>query len=339
MDFLFAYRTMKTRESINICEGKSYHLGERMAIIPSALSPLSRTVESIIPDRYLVSLQENLVRAGMYVKASELLTLVILGGIILGVIVFFLFSLIGITPILGGIIGFILPGAGIFIWLFFMMERRVDSIEQSTPDFLRQISSLLRAGVGIETAMEDISKHGRGPLIDELKRAVIEIKIGSTFEDALLSMSERLKSKNLDRTFKMILEGRRVGGSLSDVIETVAEDLRAVLALKRERKANVMMSVMFLIIAAIVAAPFALGMIMSYSTFIGKLGNPNPLFDAAVTAASGYIIIHSIIAGLLIGIVMYGSARKGIKYAILLAPAAFGIFYVIQSLAPMLFGF
>jgi flagellar protein FlaJ len=275
----------------------------------------------------------------MYVKASELLTLVILGGIILGVIVFFLFSLIGITPILGGIIGFILPGAGIFIWLFFMMERRVDSIEQSTPDFLRQISSLLRSGVGIETAMEDISKHGRGPLIDELKRAVIEIKIGSTFEDALLSMSERLKSKNLDRTFKMILEGRRVGGSLSDVIETVAEDLRAVLALKRERKANVMMSVMFLIIAAIVAAPFALGMIMSYSTFIGKVGNPNPLFDSAVTAASGYIIIHSIIAGLLIGIVMYGSARKGIKYAILLAPAAFGIFYVIQSLAPMLFGF
>lgn len=309
-----------------------------MAIIPSALSPLSRTVDSIIPDRYLVSLQETLVRAGMYVKASELLTLVILGGIVLGVVVFFLFSIISISPLLGGIIGFILPAAGIFIWLFFMMERRIDSIEQGTPDFLRQISSLLRSGVGIETAMEDISKHGKGPLTDELKRAVIEIKIGSTFEDALLSMSERLKSKNLDRTFKMILEGRRVGGSLSDVIETVAEDLRAVLALKRERKANVMMSVMFLIIAAIVAAPFALGMIMSYSSFIGKLGNPNPLFEASVTAASGYIIIHSIIAGILIGIVMYGSARKGVKYAILLAPAAYAIFYVIQVVGPMLLG-
>ncbi len=105
---------------------------------------------------------------------------------------------------------------------------------------------LLRAGVGIETALEDISKQGGGPLNDELKRAVIEIKIGSTFDDALLSMGERLKSKTLDRTFRMILEGKRVGGSLSDVIETVAEDLRSVLALKRERKANVMMSVMFL---------------------------------------------------------------------------------------------
>ena len=165
----------KTRENINISEIKSYHLGERMAIIPPALSPVSKTIDSIIPDRYLISLQETLVRAGMYVKASDLLSLIILGGIILGIVVFFLFSIIGINPLIGGIIGFILPAAGIFIWLFFMMERRIDSIEQGTPDFLRQISSLLRSGVGIETAMEDVSKHGRVPH-DELKRAVIEIK-------------------------------------------------------------------------------------------------------------------------------------------------------------------
>lgn len=310
-----------------------------MAIIPSALSPISNTVDNIIPDRYLVSLQENLVRAGMYVKASELLALVLLVGVVLGVVAFLLFDLIGINPIIGGIIGLLIPGIGVFVWVFFMMERRVDRIEQGTPDFLRQISSLLRSGVGIETALEDISKHGRGPLTDELKRAVIEIKIGSTFEEALLSMGERLQSKNLDRTFRMILEGRRVGGSLSDVIETVAEDLRAVLALKRERRANVMMSVMFLLIAAVIAAPFALGMIMSYSSFIGSLGKPNPLAEASLIASSGYIIIHSIIAGLLMGIVLYGSARKGIKYAILLAPAAFGLFYVIQNFGPKLLGF
>lgn len=310
-----------------------------MAIIPPVLSPFAQTLDNVIPDRYLVMLQENLVRAGMYVKASELITLVLLGGIVLGIAVFFVFSMFGIYPFLGGIVGFLLPGIAVLVWLFFMMERRVDSIERDTPDFLRQISSLLRSGVGIESALEDVSKHGKGPLTDELKRAVIEIKIGSTFEDALLSMGERLKSKNLDRTFRMILEGRRVGGSLSDVIETVAEDLRAILALKRERKANVMMSVMFLVIAAIVAAPFALGMIMVYSNFIASVGKPNPLAGAAVTAASGYIIIHSIIAGILIGIVMYGSARKGVKFAILLAPAAYAIFYAMKMLAPMILGF
>ena len=151
-------------------------------------------------------------------------------------------------------------------------------------------------------------------------------------------MGERLKSRNLDRTFRMILEGRKTGGSLSDVVETVAEDLRAVLALQRERKANVMMSVMFLIIAAIIAAPFALGMIMTYNSFIASVGKPNPLAGVAGIAAGGYIIIHSIIASLLIGIVMYGSARKGVKYALLLAPGAYGIFYVMQIVGPMILG-
>jgi len=309
-----------------------------MALIPSALSPLSNTIDSIIPDRYLVSLQEMLIRSGNYVKASDLLTLIIGLGLLMGIAFFFFFTVVGLNPILGLLVGFFAPGVIVLVWMFFMMERRVDAIEKGTPDFLRQISSLLRAGIGIETALEDISKHGKGPLTDELKRAVIEIKIGSTFEDALLSMGERLKSKTLDRTFRMIIEGRRVGGSLADVIETVAEDLRAVLALKRERRANVMMSIMFLLIAAVIAAPFALGMIMTYSSFIESLGKTNPLLGSAYIAGGGYIIIHSIIAGLLMGIILYGSTKKGVKFALVLTPLAFGIFYVVKTFGPALLG-
>jgi archaeal flagellar protein FlaJ len=312
---------------------------EKMAIIPPALTPVSKVLDDVLPERYIVLMQENLIRSGMYVKASDLMTLMIIAGLIFGVIGLFSFALIGINIVIGLLVGFLTPSLIVLGWLFFSMERRVDAIEQNTPDFLRQISSLLRAGVGIETALEDISKQGGGPLTAELKRAVIEIKIGSSFDDALLSMGERLKSKTLDRTFRMILEGKRVGGSLSDVIETVAEDLRAVLALKRERRANVMMSVMFLIIAAIIAAPFALGMIMIYAHFIASLGKVNPLLGAASISATGYIIIHSIIAGLLIGIVLYGSARKGIKFSLVLVPLAYGIFYVISTYGNLLIGF
>lgn len=309
-----------------------------MAIIPGALSPVSSAINNIVPEKYIVRIQEMLIRSGMYVKASDLITLGLVTGSGLALLASLLSLFTGINPILGLLVGFIVPSGFIGIYIFFMMERRVDAIEKATPDFLRQIASLIRAGVGLETALEDVSKHGSGPLNNELKRAVIEIKIGSTFDDAIMSMSERLKSKNLDRTFRMILEGKRTGGSLSDVIETVAEDLRAVLALKRERKANVMMSVMFLIIAAIIAAPFALGMITVYSSFIEALGKPNPLLEASVTAASGYIIIHSIIAGLLIGIILYGSAKKGVKFALVLAPVAYLIFYVIKTFGLTMMG-
>jgi len=68
-----------------------------MAIIPPALSPLSRGLDNVLPDRYLVLIQENLIRSGMYVKASDLITLMLLGGIIFGLLGLFLFTLIGST--------------------------------------------------------------------------------------------------------------------------------------------------------------------------------------------------------------------------------------------------
>ena len=57
-----------------------------MAIIPPALSPVSKVLDNVLPDRYLVLMQENLIRSGMYVKASDLITLMLMGGIIFGVL-------------------------------------------------------------------------------------------------------------------------------------------------------------------------------------------------------------------------------------------------------------
>ena len=122
-----------------------------MAIIPTALSPVSKSLDNLLPDKYLVLIQENLIRLGMYVKASDPMTLVILGGLLFGLLGLVLFIAIGINPIIGLVVGLVTPVAIVFSWLFFSMERRVDAIEQTTPHFLRQIASLLRAGIGIES--------------------------------------------------------------------------------------------------------------------------------------------------------------------------------------------
>ena len=113
-----------------------------MAIIPSALSPVSNSIDNIFPDKYLVRMQEILIRSGMYVKASDLLTLIFGAGLLLGIIALIAYLVLGGNPVIGFILGLIAPGAIFFIWIFFMMERRVDSIEQGTPDFLWQIASL-----------------------------------------------------------------------------------------------------------------------------------------------------------------------------------------------------
>lgn len=118
--------------------------------------------------------------------------------------------------------------------MYIIAERRRGTIEESNSDFLTQLASELRAGISLESAIDDLTKYGEGPLYDELKRTAIEIKMGRSFESSLIAMANRLKSEQLNRTFRMISEGRRAGASLSRVLESVAEDLRQVLALKEK---------------------------------------------------------------------------------------------------------
>ena len=65
-----------------------------MAIIPPALTPVSKILDDVLPDRYIVLVQENLIRSGMYVKASDLITLMLIAGIIFGLIGLFSFALL-----------------------------------------------------------------------------------------------------------------------------------------------------------------------------------------------------------------------------------------------------
>ena len=155
--------------------------------------------------------------------------------------------------------------------------------------------------------------------------------MGRNFDDAWKAMSKRLKSTELERVFGIILDGRKSGSSISTVLLDVSDDLRDLLALKRERKSTVMMSVMFLLISAIIATPFAIGMVSVYSGFMQSYGMESEIILTAPIAGEIYMLIHSVLVGFIISIIMYGEIKKGIKFSLPLAAASFGIFYVIST--------
>lgn len=196
---------------------------------------------------------------------------------------------------------------------------------------------MLKVGLSFENAMEDMSKYGEGPLYDETRRAIAEIKVGRNFDDAWMAMAQRLKSKELERIFTIILGSRKSGSSIANVIFDVSNNLRDMLALKRERKSSVMMAVMFLIISAVIASPFALGMVSVYSQFMQSFGKQTQLILAAPFAGQIYLVIHSVLVGLIISIIMYGNVKKGIKFSVPLALVSYGIFYLISNFAGAMF--
>lgn len=306
--------------------------------IEDLIIKLSTIIENKLSQSILIGFQEYLLKAGIFTLASWIIAI----ALILYFASIFVFVMISIVLsfdiIYAVILAIFIPTMAFALVLFMKIEKRSGEIESSIPDFLRQLSSMLRVGLSLENALVDMSNHGNGSLYDELRRVVVEIRMGKSLDESFNNMAMRLNSKDLERSFKIILNAHKSGGSLSDIILDVSDDLRAMLVLKRERKASVMMSVMFLIIASTFAAPFALGMVGVYSSFMIELGKGGAICEVAPLAAEIYLILHSILAGFLMALIMYGDLRKGLRYSIPITVAAFSVFYLINNFGPAFFG-
>lgn len=306
--------------------------------IEDLIIKLSTIIENKLSQSILIGFQEYLLKAGIFTLASWILAIALI-LYFASIVVFVMISIVlSFDLIYAVILAIFIPTMAFALVLFMKIEKRSGEIESSIPDFLRQLSSMLRVGLSLENALVDMSNHGSGPLYDELRRVVVEIRMGKSLDESFNNMAMRLNSKDLERSFKIILNAHKSGGSLSDIILDVSDDLRAMLVLKRERKASVMMSVMFLIIASSFAAPFALGMVGVYSSFMIELGKGGAICEVAPLAAEIYLILHSILAGFLMALIMYGDIRKGLRYSIPITVAAFSVFYLINNFGPAFFG-
>ncbi|MBR6992633.1 MAG: type II secretion system F family protein [Methanobrevibacter sp.] len=293
------------------------------------INNLAIFLENIIPEKQLSRFQEFLLSGAIFTEASKVLAILIIFIVVSEIALTIMVATINLSLSVWILPFFVIPG--LFTYVVVQQEKRAQEIEKTAPDFLRQLSSMLQVGLSFENAMEDMSQYGEGPLYDEMRRTIIEIRMGRNFDDAWRAMAKRLKSKELERIFGIILDGRKSGSSISTVLSDVSDDLRDLMALKRERKSAVMMSVMFLLISAVVATPFAIGMVSVYSGFMQSYGMESEIILTAPIAGEIYLIIHSVLVAFIISIIMYGEFKKGIKFSLPLAASSFGIFYMIST--------
>ena len=265
------------------------------------VNDLASVIDNIVPEKYLSKLQEFLLGGAIFTDASKVLAMLIIFISVSEIALMLTVTMFGFPISLLILPFFVIPG--LFTYVVVQQERRAQEIEKTAPDFLRQLSSMLQVGLSFENAMEDMSQYSEGPLYDEMRRTIIEIRMGRNFDDAWRAMSKRLKSKELERVFGIILDGRKSGSSISKVLSDVSDDLRDLMALKRERKSAVMMSVMFLLISAVIATPFAIGMVSVYSSFMQGYGMESEIILAAPIAGELYLIIHSVLVAFIISII------------------------------------
>jgi len=102
------------------------------------------------------------------------------------------------------------------------------------PDFLRGLSTAMRAGSSFAQALTLVGQEFPDPLGREVQRLSRREALGATLEDALSELAERVPSKDLQLAIIAIQTQREVGGALSPLLESVVETLAQRQALKAE---------------------------------------------------------------------------------------------------------
>jgi tight adherence protein C len=106
------------------------------------------------------------------------------------------------------------------------VEKRQKAIQRTLPDLLDMLTTTVEAGVSLNAALNVAVDAISGPLSDELKSAMSDVRLGRTRAEALMSMAERVQQPDLLTTVIAIVQAERLGGNIVTVLEEISIEAR-----------------------------------------------------------------------------------------------------------------
>lgn len=153
------------------------------------------------------------------------------------------------------------------VWLRAVRSRRQHEIARSLPDFLDVLAVTVSAGLSLQGALERISEHDDGPLGQEVRRTLNDLRYGMSRRQALESLRNRNAVPSLASFVTAMLQAEELGTPLAQALMEIAGEVRresAQLARQQAAKAGPKVSLvvtttivpgaMLLITAALVLA-------------------------------------------------------------------------------------
>ena len=281
--------------------------------MPGLSSVFISFIEKIIPEKWMKRYEVFIYSANIGFLAAEYLAVSLLMGII-GALVVYMFKN-GLYALIAFIAIFLGMAFGYPYW---RITKRIEEMEKMLPDAFFYLASSLRAGISFSEALEELTTAKFGPLTDEFRKTVAEIKKGRPTTDALRAFAIRnRRSPVIYRSMMIIIEALERGAPMSDVLVFVGNDVREILRIKQERKASTGMQVMFFIITSGVIGPLILGVVAQIMASM-NVGDINLPVETVRNILLGFVVLQAIVSGLGIGVIREGKYSAGLKYSLLL---------------------
>lgn len=316
------------------------------------IEKIYRKIRWMYPKKYFKWLEKNLSYAGIEVKIEKFIVLSFLYSLAISLFIslfifYFGYGLVALLILLPCFIGL----QFLFDLIIILIgDKRGSFAESVLPDALQLMSANIRSGLTPDKALLFSARPEFGILEKEIKLAASKAVAGEPIEDALIALGDRIKSRIVNRTFTLIVEGMRKGGELASLLEQTANDIRDLKILKKEISAQVGMYAIFLFIAIGFAAP----LLFAFSSYLVEtmiaVGSGIKVPEAAHYAMIGTLklglmkvspdflriyslltlIISSFFGSLLIGLLQEGREKAGIKYIPMLLLLNITIYFTVR---------
>jgi archaeal flagellar protein FlaJ len=311
------------------------------------MAKIYRTISLIIPHSIRKRIKNFLSYSSVKVDHDNFIGFVTSTSILLGIIAGFFLGLFFRKPFWIFFLSvMLLTNIVIYLWLIFLVDKKVKHIEKSLPDALQLMASNLRAGMTPDKALLLSARPEFGPLKDEIDIVGRKVTLGKGIGKSLMEMAHRVKSKRLVRAVELINSGLNSGGNLATLLEATSNNLREQILIDKKIKASITMYFIFIFSAAAIIAPILFGLSSFLVEVLGKsfsqVDIPSTVAATLPIEAKGvsvgdeflvpfiviFLTINNFMAAMVLGLIGKGKHREGIKFFIPMILLAIPIFFL-----------
>jgi tight adherence protein C len=192
---------------------------------------LSGAVARITSSSFTERTEKRLAMAGNPgdMRVSDWLGIKAIGAAIGAALFFLLVGILGQNLVMGVLLAIVGLGIGYVgpeFWLGRRVKGRQKKILVGIPDALDLLTISVRAGLGFDAALGKVVEKMKGPLVDEFRRALAEVRVGKARRDALRDIIPRTEVQPLTNFIGAIIQAEQLGVSISKVLQVQSEQLR-----------------------------------------------------------------------------------------------------------------
>jgi len=221
----------------------------------------------------------------------------------------------------------------------FRENRRIKNLEEALPNFFRDLAGMNDSGMTLPNAIHLVAQGEYSTLTPFIRRLDNEMSWNTTFIEAIQRFRARLGTPLADRSIDLIAKASKAGGDVSEVLRAAARDTYEVLALRTERRNNMLIYVIIVLISFLV---FVFVIFILVSTFLSTMATAGSAAESAGAGAASFIgnidlffytrlfshaaMIQGIFSGLVAGQMGEGRVIAGLKYSAIMLLISWVIF-------------